>query len=453
MPDHMIAPPVNSPSINGGPAPCGGCRGAKPPSPEEAKKTLGIISMLAAKTGKQVDDNVRKMRMAVCTNCHEVERVRKGEKASRLFRVKDGHKYCGAPRLSDITKIYRDEADVGCGCDLDDKVRWDRAQCPRGHWGPGALMGNQFRIEYHPIKVLKDVIDVQLHFQSGQDTDLTGIGDTVSMLPVLPALARRYPWARVRARAIGWRVGWAKLGWSDTKASELWDDTGEFTIKLTPERLPFLDRWCEDHVPSVGRQHYHARAAGLNPSELRHDNGIGPDAEDDKWGAEQFASHKAAGKKVVCIAPFANSITRTWPLFKWVELAQALERAGHFVWLIDSNEPDRTKFIPLVRFWGWGPGKVAALLKHTDVVIGNDSGMAHLAGVMNRPAVAICGPSPGKVAYGWYKSVKVVQSDASCAGCNWNGDKYRYACNFGCDAIWRVTAEQVLRAAQEQLGR
>lgn len=450
----MIAPPVNSPPMNGifiGGQPCGGCRGARAPTADEARKTMGLISMIAAKTGKQVNENLRKMRMAVCMSCREVERLRdKGSKGERLYRVIDGHKYCGLPRMADLTKVYRDESDLGCGCDLDDKVRWERASCPRNHWGPGALMGKQFKVEYRETRILPGVMDVQLHYASGDTTDLTGIGDTVSMLPVVHALARRYPWAEVRVRAIAWRVAWAKLGWPNVKASESWEDRGEFTVKMTPDMLPYIDQTC-DRL-GVGRQHYHARAAGVNPDELRQENGIGPDAEGDRWGAEQFAKHRAEGKRVVCIAPFSNSATRTWPMFKWIELAQALEREKHFVYLIDSNDPDRTKYVPLVRYWGWGPNHVAGLTKHTDLVISNDSGMAHLAGVMNRPAIAICGPSPGRVAYGWYKTVRVVQSDAKCAGCNWAPDKYRYACNFGCDAIWRVEVDQVLSMVREVLG-
>lgn len=444
-----------APKIAGNCTPCEAARRAQEAAliqaKQESKKTLGLISMLTAKAGKLVPDTLRKMRLAICHTCPESET---GTNV-KLFRRIDGNEYCGLPRLADITKIYRDETQTGCGCDLADKTRYELSQCPRGRWGPGPLMGPQYTVQIQPIRVLKDVLDVQVHYAIKPNTemDMTGIGDTIAALPVIHAIARKFPSKRVRVRVVPNRVEWAKVGWPDVVSSDDLSTAGEWFLRLFTHRLIALDEeWAKNpkHKTLYTRHHGMCDAAGV--SEPVRDIGLSPTKEAAEWGKGQFIGKDIQGKPVVCLSPFSTSNQRNWPLHHWVDLADHLTKAGVFVYFVDGPHPDRTKFLPYLRYWGWGPEFLVALFQKTDLVIGNDSAMAHLGGVMRRPTIAVCSASPGVVVFGWYDTVRVVQAEAACTACNWFSSRgYRNACDDSCEAMWDLKPSVVLGHALDIL--
>ena len=98
----------------------GGCCGGK--------KTFGFMSMLQAKLSGPVDLDIASARINLCFTCQEQD-----DEGELLYRELGGTPYCGQPRME---KVWRDEKAKGCGCDLDEKVRYRVSACPRGKWGP-----------------------------------------------------------------------------------------------------------------------------------------------------------------------------------------------------------------------------------------------------------------------------------------------------------------------------
>jgi len=101
--------------------PCGGCLGKN--------KSLGLLSLGKALLGGRATPELAAQRLAICRSCQAVD-----PNGTRLFRIVDGKAYCGVPRLSKMTKVYRDEAKWGCGCDLAWKVTLAKADCPHERW-------------------------------------------------------------------------------------------------------------------------------------------------------------------------------------------------------------------------------------------------------------------------------------------------------------------------------
>jgi hypothetical protein len=91
-------------------------------------KSMGLLSFLKAKLGGKVKQEVAKQRLEICAACEE-----QTSEGVRLFRVQDDVAYCGVPRLENV---LRDEYAEGCGCDLNEMVRYKKTSCPRVKWGP-----------------------------------------------------------------------------------------------------------------------------------------------------------------------------------------------------------------------------------------------------------------------------------------------------------------------------
>jgi hypothetical protein len=95
----------------------------------KAGKTLGVVSLGKALLGGTAPPGVAQARLAICQACQATDQT-----GARLYRMLDGKAYCGAPRLSDLRNIYRDETNWGCGCELGWKAVLTEARCPLGQW-------------------------------------------------------------------------------------------------------------------------------------------------------------------------------------------------------------------------------------------------------------------------------------------------------------------------------
>jgi len=432
--------------------PCGGCRGQNKETRIgqlkklaaagrdfiKGEKTLGIAQYLRVKAGSKVDERTRSTRMQLCMNCEEKSTADN----TRLFRTVGGTPYCGIPRNREM---LRNEKDVGCGCDLTDKVLWWKASCPRDKWGEGPNMGPGAKL-LAPVtrkrKELEGVIDIRS--RTKEATDYTGIGDIVAALPVVHALAVTRS-KRVRYRVIEARVPWAQLGWPDVCVDREDTDIGEEVIDINLYGAIDLDRKLEES--GKNRHEHWFEAAGVKPFKPH----LFPDTEGLSWAREQLAEARRNGKRVVALSPFANAPARQWPLHHWIDLADKLMKENYHVIMIDSD-PQRGRFMPCQRYWGWKPTHVSALLTETDLYVGNDSGMTHLAGVFDVNTIAICSVTSGKTVFGWYDSVEVIQATNECSGCLWREERgHRRACLTTCEALWDTSPNLVFDRSMRSL--
>ncbi len=148
------------------------------------------------------------------------------------------------------------------------------------------------------------------------------------------------------------------------------------------------------------------------------------------------------------ILPGTNWATKRWPV-------------EHFASLV---EPLRTRFNLKVVVAG-GPGDVAlasqipadynlagktslkqlvALLNGAAIVIANDSGPMHIAAALNRPLVALFGPTNPTRTGPYAREDTVIRLAIECSPC------YSRTCSHQSCLRW-LAPEQVLKAAQRQL--
>jgi heptosyltransferase-3 len=122
-------------------------------------------------------------------------------------------------------------------------------------------------------------------------------------------------------------------------------------------------------------------------------------------------------KPVIIMHPGSGSIRKNWPISRFAQVAQELQRSGcRIVWLAGPAEGD----LP-------AGGKIlhnlplpilAHLLFRCALFIGNDSGVAHLANAAGCPAVVLFGPSDPRVWAPGSPKTTIIHHGASCAPCH-----------------------------------
>lgn len=143
----------------------------------------------------------------------------------------------------------------------------------------------------------------------------------------------------------------------------------------------------------------------------------------------------------VVLVPWAHCRSRIWLLPHWLDLERQLR--DRRVVILDTDA-QRCKPFRSTKIIGESPARVAALLQVAGCVIGGDSGMAHLAGILGTPTVALCGPSSGEKVFAAYPSVKSLQGHLSCNGCYWRGPSHTSLCNSVCANLQTVGVDEVL---------
>jgi ADP-heptose:LPS heptosyltransferase len=105
----------------------------------------------------------------------------------------------------------------------------------------------------------------------------------------------------------------------------------------------------------------------------------------------------------VLVHPGARSGARRWPAERFAEVAAALHRAGHEV-LVTGTADDRPLALDVGRAAGLSlvrvlagrttPAELCALVARAALVVGGDTGTAHLASAYRVPSVVLSGPVP-----------------------------------------------------------
>lgn len=113
-----------------------------------------------------------------------------------------------------------------------------------------------------------------------------------------------------------------------------------------------------------------------------------------------------AGK--IVLVPCAANVSREWSLDRWLALEQRLEDC-----VVIGPEHQRGNLARFTSPWfaGRSPSDVAALIRVARLVVANDSGMAHLAGLLNVPCVCVVGGDWGRRVHEFYKKTTVLIGD------------------------------------------
>ncbi len=92
----------------------------------------------------------------------------------------------------------------------------------------------------------------------------------------------------------------------------------------------------------------------------------------------------------IVLFPFAAHEIRCWPLKNWIQLTEELIKEGYRV-IISDPFPARCKNLPGEHQTGTSMLDVLRLLKGCKMVIANESGGAHLAGLFETPTLVLSG--------------------------------------------------------------
>jgi Glycosyltransferase family 9 (heptosyltransferase)/Methyltransferase domain len=107
----------------------------------------------------------------------------------------------------------------------------------------------------------------------------------------------------------------------------------------------------------------------------------------------------------IVLLPFAKYDERTWPLNRWLDVERQLIGQG-FRCLVMSHKTDKLDQFQSQKIVGEPAANVAALIKTALCVVSNDSGIAHLAGMLRAPTVGICSLASDVNILGLYPTVE-----------------------------------------------
>jgi hypothetical protein len=153
----------------------------------------------------------------------------------------------------------------------------------------------------------------------------------------------------------------------------------------------------------------------------------------------------------IMLAPHCNFVSRTWPAAYWLDLNWSLLHAGYeVVWLMAHNDQTYVNRGPSMAFWGNGFSTVIDLMMTCELVVGNDSMPAHLAGTLGLPVLALMGPTSPNV-FAHIPNVVAMQSDAvKCVGCHF-GAPYRAGCGLGCQSLFTLLPQNIMAEIEQRV--
>lgn len=153
----------------------------------------------------------------------------------------------------------------------------------------------------------------------------------------------------------------------------------------------------------------------------------------------------------VILCPLSADPSREWPAYRWMELAARLGKKAIAFGTKEEEKRLRAMFPASVRIVaGKPPAFVFAAVEHATAVVSGDSGVAHVAGVLGVPTVAIMSQLDPHFVYGIYLSVRGLFPAVDkwgCRGCAWQtAGGYKPECRTGgCGAIASIQVDDVLR--------
>jgi len=319
------------------------------------------------------------------------------------------------------------------------------ALVPVAPFTPDGILGVPLAAGREP----KRVVVIRLH----------AFGDTAITFPLLGALRRRLPYARldvvtdVRSadlfaahRDVGRVVSFdsrlpkypkgaavllAALSLRTRKVPAVLDlQRNRWSLFLTRLLAPGAWAGFDRHAPKTALTRYLDAADALGLGRLT--PVLAPHARDDLRRAAEERLTRAGwdGGPLVCLNPAAGWDTRQWPLARWVELGKRLDARGCRLMLLAApSVPPRFVALkealgealraPLLDFAGQTTaGEALALVAHASLSVSEDSGLMHLAWVQGIPTLALFGASRSA----WSRpegprTDGVYSEDLSCGAC------------------------------------
>jgi ADP-heptose:LPS heptosyltransferase len=161
--------------------------------------------------------------------------------------------------------------------------------------------------------------------------------------------------------------------------------------------------------------------------------------------------------RYVVISPFAAWTSRDWPEMHWRRLAHLLRESGREIIVIGTEKEEERiarTFDKSYAYWAikkddtWVEW-VTDLMLGAEALLGLDSGMIHMAGLLGVPAVSIHAHLPPEFLFSCAPSVRSVGPETLCSFCRVQDDRgFNEGCASACSALATVGPERVMVALE-----
>jgi ADP-heptose:LPS heptosyltransferase len=215
-------------------------------------------------------------------------------------------------------------------------------------------------------------------------------------------------------------------------------------IHRKPHQCIELSRYDEELAQGKIRKEWYALQVGLP--------GLQPKTPGYNDIFEEAVAQPREAGEYVLLAPFSNWQNREWNFWHWVGLEKLLEKRGiRCVSLGSSHEASRLYGLSGMRYWGQSPDVVLNLLYHAKAVVGNDSGMVHLAGIFH-PKVLAVHSHIGPDRLFSHTQIESIMPQTECTNCGFLGERgYNLQCERNCWALQTLSAFEVMKRLENML--
>lgn len=151
-------------------------------------------------------------------------------------------------------------------------------------------------------------------------------------------------------------------------------------------------------------------------------------------------------ESLTALHPGAGSKAKRWPVSRFISLAQQLALQENRKLLIIEGSAERglaEQIVPAlpsnrtIAFGAMSLNLLAAVLEHCDLLVGNDSGVAHLAAALNVRCVVLFGPTLPQHWAPLGQEVTILRNTQGCEGCA--SAESHHTC------LENITVEEVIR--------
>jgi heptosyltransferase-2 len=184
------------------------------------------------------------------------------------------------------------------------------------------------------------------------------------------------------------------------------------------------------------------------------------------FAQEILREAKETGRFIVSISPtVANYPEFGWPLENFIKFSKYLirnknasiillgsEKDSEMSYFFEERVEEKIYFKNLV-------GKTdllnaCALIKSSDLFVGNDSGLLHIANALGIPSVGIFGPSsPEQDVSFMNKNVVIIKHKVPCSPCYVHQPDFNFKCEYRNKCLTNITVDDAVKAIEKLIGQ
>lgn len=163
-------------------------------------------------------------------------------------------------------------------------------------------------------------------------------------------------------------------------------------------------------------------------------------------------------EKILVLAPGAAHNTKRWPITGFAEAGNFFAQRGMSVIIVGgqgdtslSEELVQLIDFPVTNYSGQlSLSETGALIKHSELIITNDTGVAHMGAAFRRKLVVIFGPTTHHFGFLPFRTdAIVIEKSLSCRPCSYHGSTRCPKDHFNC--MKQIRGHEVIEAALKLL--